>query len=95
MAHPTRVGRRVGALHKKLGHPCSKLTLDQKNEVLSWVDENCLLRLKDIVNLVQEKFNILTSKSAIDRILRGFHYTVTVNQQYWSLKEETMSEQSI
>ena len=21
MAHPTRVGRRVGALHKKLGHP--------------------------------------------------------------------------
>ena len=23
MAHPTRVGRRVGALHKKLGHPCS------------------------------------------------------------------------
>ena len=31
---------------------------------------------KDIVNLVQEKFNILTSKSAIDRILHGFHYTV-------------------
>ena len=21
MAHPTQVGRRVGALHKKLGHP--------------------------------------------------------------------------
>ena len=54
----------------------SKLTLDQKNEVLIWVDENCLLRLKDIVNLVQEKFNILTSKSAIERILHGFYYTV-------------------
>ena len=26
MAHPTRVGRRVGALHKKLGHPCSSTT---------------------------------------------------------------------
>ena len=26
MAHPTRVGRRVGALHKKLGHPWSKET---------------------------------------------------------------------
>ena len=26
MAHPTRVGRRVGALHKKLGHPCSSRT---------------------------------------------------------------------
>ena len=23
MAHPTRVGRKVGALHKKLGHPCT------------------------------------------------------------------------
>ena len=61
---------------KRGGDRRSKLTLDQKNEVLSWVDENCLLRLKDIVNLVQEKFNILTSKSAIDRILHGFHYTV-------------------
>ena len=40
----------------------SKLTLDQKNEVLSWVDENCLFRLKDIVNLVQEKFNIALNK---------------------------------
>ena len=25
MAHPTRVGRRVGALHKKLGHPWLRL----------------------------------------------------------------------
>ena len=28
MAHPTRVGRRVGALHKKLGHPWVKSTND-------------------------------------------------------------------
>ena len=27
MAHPTRVGRRVGALHKKLGHPWVSLWL--------------------------------------------------------------------
>ena len=26
MAHPTRVGRRVGALHKKLGHPWLNMT---------------------------------------------------------------------
>ena len=25
MAHPTRVGRKVGALHKKFGHPCLKV----------------------------------------------------------------------
>ena len=27
MAHPTRVGRKVGALHKKFGHPCFKAWL--------------------------------------------------------------------
>ena len=27
MAHPTRVGRRVGALHKKLGHPWGTATV--------------------------------------------------------------------
>ena len=27
MAHPTRVGRKVGALHKKFGHPCIKCML--------------------------------------------------------------------
>ena len=29
MAHPTRVGRRVGALHKKLGHPWCRVSLLQ------------------------------------------------------------------
>ena len=33
MAHPTRVGRRVGALHKKLGHP--------------WVRMNSFIRMLD------------------------------------------------
>ena len=48
----------------------------QKNKVLSWVDNNCLLKLKDLRIKVKEKFNILTSKSAIDRIFHEFHYTM-------------------
>ena len=36
MAHPTRVGRRVGALHKKLGHPWFNL-IKQLTEV-SWTN---------------------------------------------------------
>ena len=30
MAHPTRVGRRVGALHKKLGHPWIRLYIQHE-----------------------------------------------------------------
>ena len=62
---------------KKCGgdtHP--KLIQEQKNEVLLWVNKNCLVKLKDLVVKVNEKFNILTSKNAIDRILLEFHYTM-------------------
>ena len=55
---------------------CSKLSQEQKNKVLSWVNNNCLLKSKDLAVKVKEKFNILTSKSAIDRILHEFHYTI-------------------
>ena len=54
----------------------SKLSQEQKNEVLSWVDNTCLLMLKDLVVKVEKKFNILTSKSAIDRIFHEFHYAM-------------------
>ena len=33
MAHPTRVGRRVGALYKKLGHPWHRVCS------ISWIAE--------------------------------------------------------
>ena len=41
MAHPTRVGRRVGALHKKLGHPWAKVSADGTNKKQY---SNCTLR---------------------------------------------------
>ena len=54
---------------KRSGDTHFKLSQKQKNEVLLWVNNNCLLKVKDLVVKVKEKFNILTSKSAIDRIL--------------------------
>ena len=54
----------------------STLSQKQKNEVLLWVDNNCLLKLKDLVVKVKEKLNVLTCKSTIDRILHEFHYTM-------------------
>ena len=62
---------------KKSGNDTrSKLNQKQKNEVLSWVDNNCLLKLKNLMVKVEEKFNILTSKSAINRILYELHYAM-------------------
>ena len=63
------------ANEKRGGDTRSKLTLDKKMKYYHGLMKIAYLD-SDIVNLVQEKFNILTSKSAIDRILCGFHYTV-------------------
>eukprot|EP00124_Ichthyophonus_hoferi_P000716 Ihof_evm15s28 gene=Ihof_evmTU15s28 len=54
----------------------SKLSADQKLQVLGWINNNCLLRLSDLTTMVQNKLSIKVSASAIERILLPFHYTV-------------------
>ena len=61
---------------KKGGDRRSKLNTEQKTEILSWIDDNCLLRLKDIIRMVQEKFSINVSKTTVDRIVKAFHYNL-------------------
>ena len=34
---------------KRDGEKRSKLTVNQKNELLSWVDQNCLLQILDLI----------------------------------------------
>ena len=43
MAHPTRVGRKVGALHKKFGHPCATVYLLKKKTHLDSFCTSCWL----------------------------------------------------
>ena len=54
----------------------SKLSEEQKNELRSWVDEDCSLSLRVLATKVREFFNINISKSTVDRILKRFHYSV-------------------
>lgn len=62
----------------KGGDRRTALTLSQKFQVQSWVDENPLLSLQQLKTKVEETFRIITSISTIDRTLRSFHYTLKV-----------------
>ena len=46
------------------------------NYVLSWVDQNCLLRISDLIEKVFVNFSIRVSASTIQRVLDGFHYSM-------------------
>lgn len=62
---------------EKRGRPSNPILNDsEKTEILSWIDENALLTLKEICTKVQEKFNKSVSKSTVDRILKEFHYSL-------------------
>lgn len=60
----------------KGGNTRSKLNEEQKELIRSWVDDNCFLSLKDIVNRVSAELGITISRSCVDRCLRNFHYSV-------------------
>ncbi|KAF7691483.1 hypothetical protein CDIK_2578 [Cucumispora dikerogammari] len=54
----------------------SILDSEQKEQIKTWVDENCLLTLNELSDKVFKVYRIRVSKSTIDRCLREFHYTV-------------------
>jgi transposase len=58
------------------GNYRGKLSMQQKEAIKRWVDDDCLLTLKDLVQRVQAEFHITVSKSCVYRCLRGFHYTI-------------------
>lgn len=53
-----------------------KLSDTQKNSIKLWVNENCTLTLKSIVNKVMNEYNVSISKMTVSRILDGFHYSL-------------------
>jgi len=58
------------------GNYRGKLSTQQKETIKYWVDEDCLLTLKELVQRVQTEFNLTVSTSCVDRCLRSFHYTI-------------------
>ena len=59
---------------KRGGDKPSKFTVDQKTELLSFVDQNCLLCISDLIEKVFVNFSIRVSASTIQRVLNDFHY---------------------
>ena len=53
----------------------SKLSADQKNEIVLWLDQDCPMRISDPINKVYKHFLIKVSSSTIQRVLKDFHYT--------------------
>ncbi|ORD96291.1 hypothetical protein HERIO_1774 [Hepatospora eriocheir] len=63
-------------LQSRGGDRRSKLSLDIKEAILAWVDDEPILKLKDLRIKVIETYEIDVSISTIDRCLRQFHYTL-------------------
>ena len=61
---------------KRVSNLQSKLLTDKKNEILLWVDQDCLMRISDLVNKVYEHCLIRVSSSAIQRFLKDFYYII-------------------
>ena len=61
---------------KRGGDFSTLLTLQQKEKVLSWVDEDATLTLKSLKVKVEREFSISVSVSTIDRVLGQFHYSL-------------------
>ena len=52
------------------------MTEEHKSAVLSWVDNDCLLTLKELVFRLQDTFGVSVFASCVNRCLREFHYTI-------------------
>ena len=61
---------------RKGGDTRSKLLDTQKALIRHWVDNDCLLTLKQLVDKVHKEFVITVSKSCVDKVLNDFHYTL-------------------
>ena len=47
-----------------------------KKAICNWVDNDCLVTLKELKERIQSTYSLSVSTSCIDRCLRAFHYTI-------------------
>ena len=47
-----------------------------KKAVCDWVDNDCLVTLKELKERIQSTYSLSVSTSCIDRCFRSFHYTI-------------------
>ena len=70
--------RKTGTLDPKPrgGNRRPLLSLEQKEKIINWVDENSLITLKELKQNVHDEFGIVVSLSTVDRVIGQFHYTL-------------------
>ena len=70
--------RNTGSLVPKLsgGDRRSLLILEQKKQIIGWVDENSMITLKELKEKVHDEFGINVSTSTVNRVIGEFHYTL-------------------
>ena len=66
----------VVAADAKGGDRRSKLDSEMKKVVCDWVDNDCLVTLKEIKERIQPTYSLSASTSCIDRCLGAFYYTI-------------------
>lgn len=61
---------------KRTGAKPNKLSSEQKQQILDWVDLDCTITLKAICRKVMVDFQLNVSPMTISRLLSEFHYTI-------------------
>lgn len=68
--------QRTGTVYSKQkgGDMKSKLSFFHQQKVKEWVDDNCLLTLKQICQKLYKDHGVRVSQSTVDRCLKKFHF---------------------
>lgn len=85
--------KKYGNIKRKRGHRKSKLTELQKEEMKSWVDENCQLTLEDLANRVEKKFQIKVSTTTVFSYLEKLHFRSNRSKKILEFQSEGIVHQ--
>ena len=74
------------------GRRNQKLTLEHKDRIRAFVDEDCSLSLRELVDKCRDELRVIVSQKTIDRCIRAFHYSL---KRTHSLPERRNDEATI
>ena len=70
-----RIENRINPL-KRSGDRRSILAVEQKETIISWVNDDHTITLKKLVQRVEDHMRLNIDDNIVNRVLKGFHYTL-------------------